>query len=442
MPPPQPDVPPELVRSGVPRPSALLAGLVLVAFVALGLGYASLAFSEDLRALWLAAGAIAGGRPDLVYPPDTTAFTLRPPGAWLATLAAEGYRGSVYPYVYPPLWPALLAPFTGVMSFETFARGASLANVAALTGMVLLARQLAAPRMSLALYLALGGWVIYQQKTGMGALLQNQPQIAVAFLVVLALHQGERGHPLRAGLALALAAALKVSPALLALLWLASGHRRAFAAFAGFGAALAVLSVALAGWPLHAAFLHELGLISRTVLVTRNTFAVDAPVAMLLHPDRLALVHGAVLPEGSPGSTWHEMAKTPGLRALTALWLVASLALSAWLLHRAQTVASRAAIWPAAMILMTLAGPIAWGYHFLAPFAFVPMLADRLGLWRGGAAAAFLVLILTVDQHLPQLASETGQLVLRIVAPLGLVALAAICLVARNRRASAAFTPQ
>ena len=44
---------------------------------------------------------------------------------------------------------------------------------------------------------------------------QNQPQILVSFLTVLALERAMRGHERTAGLALAVAAAIKVYPVLL-----------------------------------------------------------------------------------------------------------------------------------------------------------------------------------------------------------------------------------
>ncbi|HDR28612.1 hypothetical protein [Rhodovulum sp.] len=52
---------------------------------------------------------------------------------------------------------------------------------------------------------------------------------------------------------------------------------------------------------------------------------------------------------------------------------------------RAGQTARYAALWPAALTLFPLIGPIAWGYYFIAATAFAPTLLSRLGMARGAA---------------------------------------------------------
>jgi len=99
------------------------------------------------------------------------------------------------------------------------------------------------------------------------------------------------GAPLTAGAVIALAASIKLYPALLALPFLASGNRRAFGSFVVIGASLGGLSIALAGWPLHSLFLAEVGRISGTVMSTIHTYSFDAIIGQMFFADQMQMIH-------------------------------------------------------------------------------------------------------------------------------------------------------
>lgn len=202
-----PDLLPRPPTTGaMPRQAATL--LLAAAFVVFSQSLFAAAPSADLRALWLAGQMLAEGRPDLVYPAETGVFTMRPPPEWLTWLEARGHSGEVFPYIYPPLW-AWLAGVTG-LSFTAMNSAAQIINPALIVAMLLLARRLAAPAMHPAGCLALGLAILATSTIGSIALYQNQPQILVAFLTVLAVERAEHGAPRLAGAALALAAAIKL----------------------------------------------------------------------------------------------------------------------------------------------------------------------------------------------------------------------------------------
>ncbi len=409
----------------MPRQAATL--LLAAAFVVFSQSLFAAAPSADLRALWLAGQMLAEGRPDLVYPAEIGVFTMRPPPEWLPWLAARGHSGEVFPYIYPPLW-AWLAARSG-LPFEALESAARLINPMLLVAMLLLARRLAAPAMHPAGYLAPGLAVFALTTVGSVALHQNQPQILVAFLTVLAVERAEHGAPRLAGAALALAAAIKLYPAFFALVFLILGWRRALGAFVITGGALAALSVAVAGWPLHGEFLSVLARISDTAMLTKLNYALESALGIFLYPGSVQTVLAAELGADADagGGGWLVLAKPAALAFGLRLAQVAGLVWMLWLFRRARSRLERAALWPFGFILMSMLGPIAWSYHYLAPVAFAPMLLARLGLEKGLAALALFTLVLSpfVLGALPlETLDDTGQA--RLIQILGITALAGL----------------
>lgn len=359
--------------------SALAAVAVAAFYAALVLVAAGDSASADLRALWMAAEALADGRPELVYARDAGPFTMLPPPEWVAVLKAEGVHGQVFPYLYPPLWARLTSWLTPWIGFDDFLSAARLVNVALVLGMLALARRLAAPGVSLAVYWLIGVVLLLGTTVGLVPVYQNQPQILVAFLTLLAIHAAERGRPARAGLWLALAAALKLLPAVFALFWIAGGRGRAAAFAAGFAAALGLASLALSGWPLHQDFLRVLASVGDTTLVVRLSYSVESIAAALAWPDALILVTEPLPDPAGPALGWHVLARPPALAALSLALTVTALSVAVLMFRRHGQGPDRAFLWPFAITLVSMTAPLAWSYYYLAPLAFAPALLARAG---------------------------------------------------------------
>ena len=62
-----------------------------------------------------------------------------------------------------------------------------------------------------------------------------------------------------------------------------------------------------------------------------------------------------------------------------------------WLFRRAEGREERAALWPFALALLALVGPIGWSYYYLSAAAFVPLLVARLGIAYGSALIVMLI---------------------------------------------------
>jgi hypothetical protein len=360
--------------------TGLLPALTVAAlFAAVCYVYAGSSVSADFKALWLAGSYLAEGRPDLVYPHDIGPFTMLPPPEWIDDLAREGYADDVFPYLYPPLWAWVAGRIAAIADYDTILAIVRPANILMVLAMLALARRRAAPGMPLSLYWLVGAGLFVFTTVGFVPLYQNQPQILVAFLTVLAFERTAAGRPVQGGVWLALAAALKVFPALFVLLWLATGQRRAVASFLVAGLALGVLSVAVAGWPLHADFLHMLRVISGSALVTKLSYTWETTLAGFFWRDHLIFIPEPV--PGADGSTigWFVLAKPAILMLAARLLQLAAVVAVVVLARRHRTGPEAMFLLPFAVALLTMTGPIGWSYYYLASFAFLPALLARQG---------------------------------------------------------------
>ncbi|WP_284162515.1 glycosyltransferase 87 family protein [Frigidibacter sp. SD6-1] len=354
--------------------------------------------SADFRAGWMAGRAFAEGRYDLIYPPHNGVYTMQPPIEWVAELKAEGYKGLVYPFVYPPLWAWVAAQFAKISDIGTLIRIASALNALMMVGTLALAHRLAAPRMSQTRFMLVGLGFFLVSASGIIALYENQPQILVAFLTLLAIERTEHGNGKLGGAALALAASLKLFPAVIALIWIATGRRSAAVSFGLVGTALGLASILCAGWPLHREFLSVLGDISATSMMTRLNFSLESAAAILFFSDQLQVITAAsTLADPAAVGRFSVLSEPPMFHFCSNLMQVAGIITVLFLFRRAERTGSRdyirASLWPSALTLLALTGPLAWSYYFIAPLAFVPSLIERAGRWIGTGALVLSALL-------------------------------------------------
>ncbi|GAA0298340.1 glycosyltransferase family 87 protein [Rhodovulum strictum] len=338
--------------------------------------------SGDLLPLWLAGQAFADGAPGEVYAPVEPVFRMLPPDGWAERARAAGYEGFVYPFVYPPLWAWVFGLIGQVADFQAIAALASLVNPALLLATCLLAWRASGSAQGVVVHVAIALALLLMTPVGRIAIMQNQAQILVAFLIVLALERTRANRPVSAGAALA--ASLKLFPAVFALFWLASGERRAFGAFAALGLGLGLMSVAVAGWPLHAEFLGHVASIGRTGFFSPLSFSLDAVMVRQLTDAPIEVLLGHTTPTADLPRAITVAEKGPALALAGQAAFAALTAGFALAMARAGPTARYAALWPAALALFPLIGPIAWGYYFIAATAFAPAILSRQGWLRGG----------------------------------------------------------
>lgn len=354
--------------------------------------------NADLRALWMAGQMWEAERFDQIYPPEGPLFRLQPPESWLPWLAEkEGFEDWVFPFVYPPLWAGITSLFTGI-SFDAFASLVLGVNCALLAGSVWLGAKLMAGEDAtffLAAHAALAFLVLLGTPIGQLALQEGQPHILVSFLILLAIERSERGPAFvaaqSAGVALALAASIKLFPAGFALMWLGARKYLALKSFVMFGTALALISLLWAGWPLHARFLNTMSQISATTLLSGALVSFEAVLAQVFRPAGIEVVpfqtiDGPALDAVTGAEVTWAIAPRPQMfaTAMGALMLVVLLG-AALLSRRLGARARQTGVWPLAVTLIALCAPTGWIYYLIPAAVLAPGLIAQLGTRVGGA---------------------------------------------------------
>jgi hypothetical protein len=251
--------------------AAGLFTVVMMAAAARGPAY-------DLAPLPAAGRLIAAGEADHLYAQHPIFYNRVDDPVFRRGAASAGFAYEPTPFVYPPLVAWLLAPFESV-SFAALERTwAALSVVFVLIGVYLVIAvyvpKWCDPLAGAGVLLALCAYEPLRYGFWLG---QTTSIIFPLVIGAVALQRHER--PRAAGLMLAVAAFIKITPAALALVWLWRGPRRA-AAWCAIGlAVLWLASLAVLGTDIHRAYLARVHAISQTSIVAYNNHSVPAFVS-------------------------------------------------------------------------------------------------------------------------------------------------------------------
>jgi hypothetical protein len=339
----------------------------------------------DLAAVYFAAGFWAEGRFSEIYAAPALFFGTDYAPSWTAAVTASGHADEiVYPYVYPPIWAALFAPVAAALTPDRFFQLAYAVQIPLIAASILLAWRIMGRPFGFTRWVLVSLVLFMLSMPMTQSLTLNQPQILVGFLTLLAMDRLGAGRAVLAGAILGLAAAIKLSPILLLVLFLPDRDWRRLAAALGTAALIAALSLIVAGWPLHRAFLDRLATISGEVVVTEINYALKTMFYMLTDPGGDGLVAATKRVLVAPLPAWINP-------LLVALFVVGSTLLLARLRGLAPAERLRRGLAPM-LILATLTAPLSWAHHYLTALLLVPGL---VALWpRAVAWPAILAIAL------------------------------------------------
>ncbi len=393
---------PDITTHGAPR-SWLAPALIVGAWMALTFWSVWDHWAPDLSALYMAArffwhGEFAQiyGAPDGFFGPDI-------PARWEAVVAQLGFSGEqALPYAYPPLWAALFAPLAGNVGPIAFFNIFYLIQVPMLAGMIWLSWRLMQPqRVSPTIWALLSVLLLQTSFIPLFALFHDQPQISVAFLTLLAMERHFHGHGRAAGIALGIAAAIKISPALFALVFLVGRDWQALRSFILTGAALVLASFALAGPALHWAYLERISGIAGSIAGMNVNWALESA----LYQIALFLKGAAFTRNSWEANIWAEPAWiTWSMRAI----LVALLAMVYAIGRRADRQSRMNALPLAMTIIAASTGPLGWSHYYLPVVLLLPGLLGQFSPWRGLGVFVVFALLLNkgVSYQLHQIETE------------------------------------
>ncbi len=353
---------------------------------------------EDLSSSYVGCRLVATGHTGVLYSYDAENFANVGDltGIWERLGKAGGFHGYLHPYVQTPLWGYALQPLCDHMDFRTFERVFLVLVLLSLAGVVWLVGRYWTPWVfhpgAIALLL-LGLW--FSQPFGYAMYLM-QTHALFFFLTILGLVLAERGESpsergespsehgkspseswrfaSAAGLAIACAAAVKLTPIVLVVYWLLTGRWKAAVSAVVWSALLFGATVAAVGPGLTAAYLESLHRVSRVLLVAQNnqSFAAWA-MARFYTPDEVFDINILPLPAAIRlGST--------------ALMLVCTAA-GGWLDRRVAGRLLRGARFPPvgammALLALTIFAPIAWTHYFILLIAPLMVAFEAVGVLR------------------------------------------------------------
>ncbi len=352
----------------------------------------------DIVSPYLAGWFYGHGQPELIYsfaPADM--FAHIPPEIWRDTAIRNGYAGGeIYPYLYPPVWAALLAPLVDEMSIPDFTYWVYVIQILLIWFSIVLAWKTVGKPFSLTLWSLVSFFVLLGTAPALDALAENQPHIAVVFLIILAFERMQSGRSLFAGVLLGIAAAIKLFPVILILLFVFKRDVRGFFAMVATILAFMVLSFALCGEGLNWAFVAGVRAANQAAFISRNNWCFSS----LLYQ-----FYSFVIEHGIGSAKMSYTAKLPYWIGVSSsiIWVFGS----GYWMWRAERASERQKGLAILIIFTWMAyfGPLGWPYYYLPVIYFLPLVVVFFTKWQnvaffGGFILLFQPIILKKAQDL------------------------------------------
>ncbi len=356
----------ELLRNRPASWAAIVA--VLALFVCGGSLRYRHADGQDLASSYVGSRLLAEGHARDLFSYDPQDFAeIGDDDTWTDVAHEGGFTGFLHPYVQTPLWGYMLEPLCRRISFSWFNHLFTVLNMLAFAGTLWLTAKYWARSFFNPLAIAVVAIALVLSQPFQYAMYLNQTHILFVFLTVAALILAERDWPVAAGLLLACATSVKVTPVLLVVYWLLTRRWKAALSTVVWSAVLWFLTQAAVGPALMHTYLAGLGRISRVLLLAQNnqSFAAWA-MAHFYSPDEVYDINILPLP------TALRLASS-GLMLLFTAW-------GGWLDWRRRQVGVSIAEAPLgammAIIAATLFAPIAWTHYSIVLFMPFMLLID------------------------------------------------------------------
>ncbi len=337
---------------------------------------------QDASALYFSAYFYDLGQFSLVYSPEPNFFWGdNPPAEWVALANSQGpVVGDMAPFVYPPIWAAIFAPLASKITALQFFNIVLAVNTAVIVGTIYLAYGFVrAQRITFLVWCLIAIGFLQFTTIGQLALELGQPQILVTLLIIAAFRATQARLEISAGVLLATAAAIKLAPGLLAILFVMERRWKALAVFAVVGTAWAAASFGVAGIELHDSFLTRLRDLDAHVLISRGAVTFDA-----------ILVQATNWAVGAPGweFTDYWLQPEPGwVKGVNLTVIAAGLVV---IFTTTKDISDDLRLWfrlLMAFMLFFCTGPLAWIHYLILPMFLLPGL---LSITTTGLATAVL----------------------------------------------------
>ncbi len=371
---------------GLPREHGVILAFLAI-FICVGMVKYWNADAEDLASSYVGCRLIAEGHSAALFDYDPENFAgLGGSNTWKRVAAEGGFHGFLHPYVQTPLWGYGLRPLCMHTSFAAFNRIFLLQVMLCFAATIGLIARFWAPSLLHPLPIALVLLCFWFSQPFQYAMFLMQTHALFFFLAVASLMLAERDRPIAAGLLLACAAAVKLTPGVLVIYWVMTRRWKAAASTVAWSAVLMLLTVMAVGAPLVRAYFADLHRISRVLLVSQNnqSFAAWA-MGRFYSADDISDVDIFPLPTA--------------LRLGSTALLIAFTALGGWIDRRRRGLSGvmaplRVPMGAAmALVAVTVFAPIAWTHYSVILVAPVMVLVEESRRLRSWWIAALTICI-------------------------------------------------
>ena len=347
-----------------------LAGLVFTLFAVLEFWNN---WGADFSAYYYAGKFFLTGEFHMVYagPPDVIGPEM--PARWREMVTADGYDDQTYPFLYLPWVAWAMAGVAAHVPTMAAMNAMLVINIGLIMLSVVLAWRLfaASTGMSFGLWALLSLCIVILSAVPVSALTLGQVQFLVFALVLAAFERYQAGNVVLAGVLLAAATMLKITPAAFAIIFLWNLDWRALGAFGGALAAMFAGSVLVAGWELHMVYFELMGRLSAQLFMANIGVSLEAFLQQVV-----ALVQGTA-PEAygvevsMPRPAWLD----PVVKGVFVLGLA-----TIWVKTRGLADPARLPVQLFALaILLPLCTPLGWLHYYLLAAYMLPALFARPG---------------------------------------------------------------
>jgi len=338
--------------------------LCFLAFMVLTRGKAP---GDDLSSSYIAGRLIGTEREAHLYSHDPEFYHIVDDPVLNEVVRESRFAGFLHPYVQTPLWALFLRPLCTITDFPEFNLIFLILNISAVIGMVLLTAEMWAPLFRKPLWLAGCLIVLPFMEPLRYTVFLNQTHPIFLFMTLLAVFLARKERYILAGLVLALAAAVKITPGLIVLYWLLTKRYRASLSFFGWSVLLVLATILLTGLDTSLAYFAEIRRISSVLLTAYNNQSLAAFISDLSAGARVDLF------------SWRMYSLSLEVKAVSTgaiLLTIATLAHMRRKLRGATEEYDSIAVC-AVLVAMTVFTPIAWSHYFIILIIPLMVLTNR-----------------------------------------------------------------
>lgn len=320
---------------------------------------------DDLSSSYIGCYLLASGNAHHLYDFHPNYFHIVNTDIWVQTAKQAQFQGFLHPYVQIPLWAWILQPICTQMNFEAFKL---IFLFTALLSTVLMIELIArnwAKRFLMPISLGLLLIAITVMTPFTYAMWLVQTHIIFILFSVIALYLAERNRPIVAGLLLAIACSVKITPSFLLIFWLVAGRYRASVWFILWSCVLGILTLIAVGWDSVIDYFYSMKRVANILLVSFNNQSLSSWLAD-------SSVMYAELKK------WTIFSLPSGFKMISLGASVTSVLMAGWMFKKSGNLKIPMVF---ALISMTIFSPIAWTHYFLILIPAMMILIDIGGLF-------------------------------------------------------------